>query len=1040
MTVKAAGRQLRLKREGDGEASILYYLKGRVSKDPEDKGRKNDLVATGVRKIKKDVNVAHRLLGHVNERYVRLTAAEVGWELTGTFKACEACAKAKAKAKGVAKTTNVKAEKPGERLFVDISGPYRKSVAGSEYWILVVDDYSRKKWSYFSRTKSKIATVIEPLIDALNGMGNKVKFLRCDNAGENVKHLKTLSAKKGITTEFTAPYTPQQNGVVEMGFVTIRDGALSMMLDAKLTDESQGKLWAEAVYTMTRVHNGTVTAAHGKKSHDEVFYGTKPQLYNHMVEWGRLGYVKLQGGKRAKLTEKSTKCMCLGYAENHSGDTYRVYNLSTKRVMLTRDVKWMEWHGIGSVTDSVEEVQSGEEQNVANASDEKKDTPAMTSDSGHGEKKNGVRFAEDLGMAPDVHVIPNEPDSDDEMEVSGDDDEDPMPVVVEEARRGSAGRATTRLERELRKLGDYNTPGRSEPIATVNGKELHVVDSDEETVVAMSVDKTLHWVFNVSLSSTPGLPRSYKEALKFPDADKWEKAIEKEIANFEARDCWDIVDRVEMPEGRVPLKTRWIFVRKNEQDGSVRHKARLVVKGYDQIPGLDYTESFSPVASDVAIRTVLAVALYQGWSIEALDVEAAFLNAEIEELVFMEIPEGFAKDYLELREKKVAKLKKAVYGTVQAPRAWMKTFASALEDIGFERSKVDPCLFFLRDSETGEIAACLITYVDDAAIVGKDDVVTWIKQEVSKRFGITDLGVLTKHLGVWYERKFDYYGEYLELSMNDFLRNMMQDYERVFGKEVKEVATPGYPGTSLVKRTEDEEVVNIAEYRSLVGKLLWYVKKVAPECTNAVRELSGFMDGPTQEHWRAIKRVFGYLKSFGGKKSLKLRKPKELRPEGWVDSDYATNKDTRRSVSGFVMTVGGALVSWVSRTQKSITLSSTEAEFVALSLCATEAMFVDMLLEELVGRSSVEKMLIHEDNTGAIFLVNNDQVGQRTKHIDVRYKFVQELVANGRMKVVYVKSEENYADVMTKNVKESIHGQLAPVIVDGTFMVNARLS
>ena len=206
------------------------------------------------------------------------------------------------------------------------------------------------------------------------------------------------------------------------------------------------------------------------------------------------------------------------------------------------------------------------------------------------------------------------------------------------------------------------------------------------------------------------------------------------------------------------------------------------------------------------------------------------------------------------------------------------------------------------------------------------------------------------------------------------------------------------------------------EYRSLVGKLLVYVVKIAPDCANAVRDLARHMANPGQLHWKAMERVVGYLrtKQLHG---MVIRKPHNLIPINYCDASYAL-----KSVRTMIGTLGGLVTSWCSRTIKTTTLSSTESEYVALCECGQELKFVAMLLEE-IGISKATGV-IYEDNEGAIFLAKNQQVGMRTKHINVRYHFIRDLIRDKYLDLQYIKSEDNYADIMTKIMSSEIHQRL----------------
>jgi transposase InsO family protein len=327
--------------------------------------------------IKVDINEAHELLGHVGERSLRDTAKTLEWDLTGHV--CTGCTEAKAKAAAVAKNTTVRATRPGERLFTDISGPYAKSAIGSRYWIMVVDDYSRMKWSFFRKNKSDIGEALEGFLVLLSGLGYATKYLRCDDAGENTRHLSDLCKRRGIKIEFTTRHTPQLNGVVERAFVTVCQRAKAMMFSAQFTPEYQGRLWAEAVNTATVLTNTAMNSVN-KDCPSDMFYGDiLPKLrrkYADFKEFGRIGHVTIRT-KVKKLDKKTFKGVFLGYSTDHAADTYRMYNPETNSVVDTRDVTWTAWHGSNNPLKSMEKLyqRTAMENPMENADDKKVDNP-----------------------------------------------------------------------------------------------------------------------------------------------------------------------------------------------------------------------------------------------------------------------------------------------------------------------------------------------------------------------------------------------------------------------------------------------------------------------------------------------------------------------------------------------------------------------------------------------------------------------------------------------------------------------------------------
>ena len=289
---------------------------------------------------------------------------------------------------------------------------------------------------------------------------------------------------------------------------------------------------------------------------------------------------------------------------------------------------------------------------------------------------------------------------------------------------------------------------------------------------------------------------------------------------------------------------------------------------------------------------------------------------------------------------------------------------------------------------------------------------------------------MKKHLGVWYDWGQDKVGRYLESSMEDFVHVMLQDYHDIFGKYPRDASTPAFPG--IVLRMNPDKVILHKEYRSMVGKLLYFVKKVGPICANACRELSQHLENPGDAHWSAVERLLGFIATDERNRKLKMRPPHELRVQDVVDSSFGDNPDTRKSTSAYLGTIGGAsLVNWISKGQKIVTVSSTEAEYVALSDGSKETTFIMNLLNEV---EYVEMpSIIAEDNTGAIFLSKNQQVGSRTKHIDVRYHFIREKVKAGDIRVDYVNTLKNPADLLSKNVTQKIHDTHATHIMNGTM-------
>jgi hypothetical protein len=406
--------------------------------------------------------------------------------------------------------------------------------------------------------------------------------------------------------------------------------------------------------------------------------------------------------------------------------------------------------------------------------------------------------------------------------------------------------------------------------------------------------------------------------------------------------------------------------------------------------------------------------------------------------MYIEWPKGLVQlgFITEEEEKKyVIEQLKSMYGNTDAALVYFKLFkAHLINEMGMLQSLADPCVFFKQDGKngTGHVVFIAICHVDDNALAGITKWIEWFKAGVKKRFGITELGILKKHLGIWYDWHVDEHGDrYVVATMPKLVKQIIASAEDAVGHEIKESRVPAEAGIGLAKNPEGCDPIMESEYRSIVGKALYLVTKLFVEGSNPVRELAKHFSNPGKEHWKALEKFVGYLKKIQDDIKLTYRKPRELRVVSNVDSNYATDKVDRCSVTGILNTVGGMLVSWMSKTQPTVTLSSCEAEYTAASICCQEILFCQMLLREIAY--SVDPAIMLEDNTGAIFLIKNQQVSQRTKHIDVKWHFLREHHEKGNFKVKFVRSEKNEADICTKNTPEKVLQEHAINVRNGTL-------
>jgi Reverse transcriptase (RNA-dependent DNA polymerase) len=497
-------------------------------------------------------------------------------------------------------------------------------------------------------------------------------------------------------------------------------------------------------------------------------------------------------------------------------------------------------------------------------------------------------------------------------------------------------------------------------------------------------EEEVEFGFLGAVASDPKEPKTFNQAWNCTteERDDWREAIRKELMSMKTREVWNVVSLDKVPEGRKIIGCKWVF--KKKRNGVQR--ARLVALGYSQVPGIDFSENFAPVIDDATFRLVLTLIQRENLEAYSLDVETAFLHGKLEEEIYMKKPKGY-KEVFGDQSDLCLRLKKSIYGLVQAARQWWKKFKSEMDKIGFVNSQVDPCLFLkVKD----EMKCVLTLYVDDSIIAGDKELIEDTISDLKKVFNIKVQGNLEDYLGCEITRS----EKGFCIGQKRIIEDLVQRLKSYLsGREFKTPSPGGYGVTRPSKDSKDclkneEQVL----YRSAVGSLLYLVKHSRPDLANSIREFSKVMDCAEQSHWKELLRMVKYV-SLSRNKELCLFPDKN---DTWMlevfsNSDYSGDKDTRRSVSGYVIYCNGSPIAWRSKGQKLVTLSSTEAEYVAISEAVREVRFVYQVMRSL----KIEVKLpirVNVDNLGAIFLAKNKNASERTKHVDDRHHYVRELI------------------------------------------------
>ena len=495
------------------------------------------------------------------------------------------------------------------------------------------------------------------------------------------------------------------------------------------------------------------------------------------------------------------------------------------------------------------------------------------------------------------------------------------------------------------------------------------------------------------------VPKTIEEALYGPDKDIWTSAALDELASLQAYGTWELLPK---PDHARPLPLMWVFTEKfNSRGERERCKGRLVVKGFMQRAGIDFAETFAPVAKYPTVRALLAKAAYDDWDLHHLDVKTAFLNGELQEEIWVQDPPGFPMS----GPGTALRLRRTLYGLKQAPREWHRKLSSVLFELDFEASSADAGLYIMRDAD-GSTVAALATVVDDMLLAAPSSTSKDIKDNLLAPFDARDLGEPTQFSGIAIYR--DRKAKTIKICQERHVTDLLSKY----GLETGRGRIMPFPaGAVLTKAGEPLDTARFP-YASLLGGLLYLSVTTRPDISQAVGALACYMSGPCVAHWHLLLGVLRYLKTtaktgltYGGG---------TLEVFGYCDADFAGCLDTRRSTTGYAFMLNGGAISWQSRRQRTVATSTAEAEYMAAASATKEALWLGYMLRDL--GIETKSIPIWSDSQAALALIKNPMVSQRSKHIDVAYHFVRERAENGTVSFDYVTTEEMAADCFTKPV------------------------
>ncbi|GAU31769.1 hypothetical protein TSUD_22150 [Trifolium subterraneum] len=786
-------------------------------------------------------------LGHTSNTKMSLLQSVFPFIAVDNKGVCDICHLAKHK-KLYYKVSMNKAYVPYELIHFDIWGPIAsKSIHNHAYFLTVVDDYSRFTWVTLMKHKTEARQHVINFIKLIETQHNsKVKIVRTDNGVEFL--ITQFYASKGIIHQTSCVETPEQNGRVERKHQHLLNVGRALLFQAHLPKF----FWSYDVQHATYIINRVPFVVLSNKSPYELLHNVLPNIKDLKV-FGSLAYASTLQSHRTKLAPRARKCIFLGYKQGVKGTI--LYDLHNKEIFISRNVTHHDhilsykpqsdhlfWHfHTSSEPTNVPETthtsfNSGQPVNISTPHEH------VTVIEPPQNLSNDVQPIEPSDITEPSHM----PDICDTQCTNHNDTLNqpaqplsPLPIsdhldqssALPTSPDSNPTHRSTRLNHAPSYLSDYvSNQSTTSPGTKSSSGSLYPI-SDYHSLKNLS---SIHHAFTVSLTHNTE-PKSYLEACKF---ECWQKAMDDELEALTKTGTWVIVD---LPSHIKPIGSKWVYKVKYKADGTIeRYKVRLVAKGYNQVEGLDFFDTFSPVAKLTTVRLLLAIASIKGWFLHQLDVNNAFLHGELQEDVYMAIPEGVTT----LKQNQVCKLQKSLYGLKQASRKWYEKLTSLLISEGYSQSTADYSLFTIHNASH---FTALLIYVDDIILAGTDlNEITRIKEILDTHFKIKDLGVLKYFLGLEVAQS----REGIAISQRKYCLDLLKDYGLLGSKPA---STPLDPAVKL-HIDDNKPYENLSLYRRQIGKL-FYLCNTRPDISFATQQLSQFLHKPSVNHYHAACRA-----------------------------------------------------------------------------------------------------------------------------------------------------------------------------------------
>ena len=909
------------------------------------------------------------------------------------------------------------------KFAVDLKGPLPLSIKKTRYICLFTCTCTRYRKAYHLKTKNETADAIKDFLNSMKRLNQivthidfQVTTLKSDNGTEFINaEVREILRNENVNHQTSSPYSPFQNGIAERSNLTIVELAVASMLGGNVPMY----LYPYAIDAVIFILTVMPCEALNMQSTPHI------ELFNEIpdISWLRAygcdAYIHLPDHQRASFGARAVKGILIGYGllEEPSSLAYLIYYPPNRTVYKCGHAHFNEDL---STRQTDNEIRHELEQFYLawNPPSPNIEVPQIM---------NLVPVSETIQSvtAPTLAPTPSAP-----LLIP--------PTIPTEANLSSE--TATNLASNKRLIASIDQSEfestslkRSERIAARKPLQSKYTSSlDITTEDAMNAILSGRWydssyalidlsaqdpntqlvALRTEIHDSINSP-SYEEAKASPEWPKWEAAIITELNKLITLGTWKIVDK--LPAGRKPIRFKWVLKLKKDFDTLLNiYKARLTAKGCAQIPGLDFKETFAPVAKLSTVRLLLSIGAFNRYFLWQMDVNAAFPNAVLPEDVDVYM---FPPTELNLPPGSYLQLVRALYGLKQASREWHLTVATYLKSIGFKSTYSDSCVFHITQ-ENGKII--IILYVDDFIVLATHmHLIEGLFSSLSTQYSMKQKP-LTECLG--FHINYNRTEGQLSISRDDYMPSVFKKFGHYI-KDISYVSVPVNPSTRLSRSMCPQDEATKIEmeqlpYRSLVGCFNYLNCILRADISYGVNLAAQYMDNPGPEHWQALLQVFAYLRDHPSACITYGRNVRADMPMGrlilYVDSDWAgTDIDTYKSITGYIIYFNGGIISWKTSKQKTNSASSTEAEYKALFEGTSEAVGLYRLLVELSYTHSAP-ILVYEDNSSAIRASVNPVEHSKLKHIETKFHCIRDFVSQNLIEIVKVDTKLNRADAFTK--------------------------